>query len=194
MDENKTVPAPAASNAPAANSSGKKSNTALIVVIVLVVVIGLVAAGSYFAYKYIKNKVKTAVNEVSTTTSTGGTVSGSLTDNYSDSKDLTPSTDFAVGINNDAKPVFASLFGGAKLNIVSSEQDSASLYYLTKNSVAVGDGDKVSAELVKKGYSQDSLTNSGDGFVLYMTKGNISLFVTSSDSYNISVVASQITE
>jgi hypothetical protein len=186
-------PAPAAAPAP----SKGKSNTGLVVLIVVLVILGVLIGGGYLAYRWVKGKVTNAISEngVTTTTSDGSTVTTATSgsDDYGSSKDLTPADSFGVGVNNDIKPALATVAGGAKLNTVSSEASGAALYYLTKNTLKTSDGQSISAELQKKGYTQDSITTSSDGFLLSMTKGTTSLIISGSGERAVSVIASIVT-
>lgn len=186
------APAPAPSAAPA--PAKKKSNTALIVIIVLVVIFGILIGGGYLAYRYVKGKVTTAINGTTTTTNTDGTTtttSSSLTNNYNDSKDLTPADDFGKGVNSEVKPILNSLYGGVKLSTVSSQASGAALYYLAKNTPAVTDGTTISTQLQAKGYTQDSISTTSDGYVLAMTKGTTSLIISFSGENTVGVIATQ---
>lgn len=173
-----------------------KSKTGLIVVIVLLAVFLVLAVGGYFAYRFVKGKVNTALDEAGSTTIKGDgatvTTGSSSTEQYDQSKDLTPSDTFATTVNNDVKAALSTVFGGAKLNTLSTESSgSAVLYYLTKRDTTTSDGASVSTEMVKKGYVQDSISNSGDGYIIAMTKGSTSLVFSSSDSNTVGVIASR---
>jgi len=192
-----TAPAPSPAPAPASpvapTPAKKKSNTGLIVVIVIVIVLGVLIGGGYMVYRYVKGKVTTAINGTTTTTSSDGTTtttSSSLTDDYADSKDLTPADDFGKTVNADVKPILSSMYGGAKLGTVSSQTDGAALYYLTKNDNTSTDGQKISTDLQAKGYTQDSLTASSDSFMLYMKKGTTYLIISASGQHTVGVIAS----
>lgn len=182
--------------APAAGGKApKKSNGCMIAIIVVAVIVVLTGIGIFVAYKFVKNKVTSTINtdNGSTTINLGdnkGSVSNSG-DSYEGTTDQKPTVDIVKNADNDLKPIFTSLFGGAKTNSWSSvDTSSGSLGYITKNKVTANDYAKIKDKLTTAGYTSSSDYNSSSGSMITVTKADITItiFLNTDDQADTIVV------
>jgi len=185
VEQNKnpqTNPAPVQTQSQPTNSGGKKSNVGLIIALVLIGILLILSVGGYFTYRYIKNRVKTAVSDLGTatsssdeSTSSSGTSTGS---SYADAKDLTPTGTLLVNLNTEIKPILTTIFGGAKLESWTnlSEDYGYNLYRVKRNSTAA-DVATLESAILAKGYTKQSASQDETGFMLIFDKGTTTLTI-----------------
>lgn len=195
-----TAPAPAqaAPTTAPANTAGaapaKKGMSGCVIALIVVLILAVVGGvAGYFIYRYVKNKVKTAVETttgVVGSTSTTGTSDSSSTDPFKAAENQTPTESFAKSSDNIFKPVFKTVMGDAKLRMYYSQNNGASLDYIFPRKVTTADYQSIEKTLTAAGFTTTSSGASGDGYSLTMTKGdtdNVSI-AGSSDDQSIMVV------
>ena len=173
------APAP---TAPAAKPKGK-SNGCVIAIIIVAIIVVLIGVGIFMAYRYVKSKVN--ISKDSASVNIGGNQSSISTtgSTYDTVTEQNPTVDIIKRTNDSLKPIFAKVYGGAKVNAWTSlETDSGSLGYATKNKVTAESYAQVETELTSAGYVKSSNYSSSDGAIISATKGDTDVVIYLSSS------------
>ena len=174
---------PVADQTPTAPPAKKKTNGCVIAIIIVAVLIVLGGIAAFFAYKYVSNKVSNVIDtsEDSASINIGDTKSSVSTSgsSYDQVTEQTPTVDYLKNANTELSPVFREVFGGAKLNAwVSLDSSNGNLTYTTKDKISPEDYSVLKGKLSAIGYvSTEQEFTSGEGSMLFFTKGELSLNV-----------------
>jgi len=155
----------------------KKGNTGLIVALVIVGLLIVLGGGGYFGYRYLANRLNSAITSNASTETNGSSSTGESI--YSQAKDNTPTDALTIQVNNDLKPILEKLYGGAKLSSwLASEGTTTSMAYTLKNKATSADYANLEQALIEKGYTKKENVTTDDGFMISFYKADVTITLT----------------
>lgn len=179
-----------AQTAPAANTTTapKKSNTCMIVVIILLVLLVLGGVGGYLAYRYVKGKVKSVVDNAgntsssysSTTTTTTTTSSSSdqeVKNNFNNTNPVTATSTQGKTYSTEVSGILTPIFGGAKLSEWMDLNGGDSMTFLVPRKVTAADFTAIENGFIAKGYSKTSNYTTSTDMSVYFDNSTVEILV-----------------
>lgn len=187
-DQNKPAKPAQALNGDSAQKPAKKSNACLIIAIIVLALLILAGAGGYFVYKYVKGKVKTAIDDSSNSSpdyqsSNSSATSSANTDqevknNYNNTDPVTPTSTFGKTAADQIATIVEPIFGGAKLVEWMDFNESNSMKFLFPRKVAAADLASIETAFINNGYSKDAIYNTSEEMSAYFNNSDMEIMLT----------------
>lgn len=163
---------------------GKKSNTCLIIVIIVLVLLVLAGVGGYLGYRYVKNKVKDAVDTSTssssssdTTTTTSSSSDQEVKNNYNNTNAVNPTSTQGKTYSSEIIGILSPIFGGAKLSEWMDLSGSDAMTFLLPRKVTSSDFTSIESGFIAKGYSKNANYTTSDEMSIYFDNSTVEILV-----------------